>query len=169
MLVPGRAIFRYTAEELAGGRPSDLRVGLREGAGWLLLEGTANTADSTIVAQLPRLGVMGLLPGVCTTCTPCAPETCRITTDNETMPMVAGKCLDLPNGCKKCVATCDNDGDGFCPGDPETASGATTAPTTIPHATRRRPRCVATASTTTATAGSTTAVKPAPATPAAPG
>jgi hypothetical protein len=120
MFVPARAIFRYTAEELAGGRPSDLRIGLREGAGWLLLEGTANTTNTTIVADLPRLGLVGLLPGVCTACTPCAPETCQIATQNEMMPMVAGKCLDLPNGCKKCVATCDNDGDGFCPGDPET-------------------------------------------------
>jgi hypothetical protein len=118
LLVPAKAIFRYTAEELAGGRPADLRVGLREPSGWFLLNGTANAGDTTLVVDLPRLGVLALLPGLCQACAPCAAETCLVAPEGETMPTLAGKCLDLPNGCKKCVATCDNDGDGFCPDDP---------------------------------------------------
>ncbi len=118
LLTSARVIFKYTEQELAGGRPGDLHVGLRDGVGWSVLSGTANAGNTTIVGELPRLGLVALLPGTCSACTPCDPATCKVTPQDEMMPPIAGKCLDLPNGCKKCVATCDNDGDGFCGGDP---------------------------------------------------
>ena len=51
----------------------------------------------------------------CETACPTAEE-CRFGAD-EGVPGsgVAGRCADHGRGCKRCVPTCDLDGDGFCP------------------------------------------------------
>jgi hypothetical protein len=57
--------------------------------------------------------------GVCNTCpTSCNPDTCRFGGDGTPTSGVAGRCVDYGHqgGCSKCVQTCDQDADGFCPG-----------------------------------------------------
>ena len=49
LLIPARVFFRYTAAELAGGRPSDLRIGLRQENSWISLPEVAADASITMV------------------------------------------------------------------------------------------------------------------------
>jgi hypothetical protein len=56
--------------------------------------------------------------GLCQVCTnACDPQAlCRFGVVEGMDPGVEGKCfLFSGNGCSRCVPTCDNDGDGFCP------------------------------------------------------
>jgi hypothetical protein len=119
LLVPARVIIRYSAADLGAGQPSDLRVGLRVGDSWLALSG--NTADATntaVIARLDKLGVVGLLPGLCSVCdATCTAENCKFGVTPETPAGVAGKCFDHGMGCKRCVPMCDVDGDGYCVGE----------------------------------------------------
>lgn len=57
--------------------------------------------------------------GVCEPCPgTCTEATCRFGADMAGMGGVAGKCVAFGNGCGRCIATCDSDADGFCPGSP---------------------------------------------------
>jgi hypothetical protein len=120
LLVPGRIIFRYTTQELGAGKPVDFRIGLRDGDSWQALSSTVADATATVVmAQLTRLGVVALLPGLCDLCdATCTAENCKVGVSEADPDGEAGKCIDVGKGCKRCVPNCDMDGDGFCLGDP---------------------------------------------------
>jgi hypothetical protein len=120
LLLPARVTFKYTAAELAGGKPSDLRIGLRVEDAWQSLTPTAADAATTeIRSQLGRLGVIGLLPGLCDVCdATCDVATCKFAVTEANPAGVAGKCFTHGKGCNRCVPVCDGDGDGFCSGDP---------------------------------------------------
>jgi hypothetical protein len=120
LLVPGRILFRYTAQELGTGKPVDFRIGLRDGDSWQALSGTlADAAGSRVVASIGRLGVVALLPGLCDLCdATCTAENCRVGVSEADPDGTPGTCRDVGKGCKACVPTCDSDGDGFCVGDP---------------------------------------------------
>jgi hypothetical protein len=54
-------------------------------------------------------GLEACVEGVCTICGSCAAVDC-------TFGPTPGKCISRGRGCMICVPTCDQDGDGFCPG-----------------------------------------------------
>jgi hypothetical protein len=70
-------------------------------------------------AECPQ-GFEACIDGVCNVCPrDCDPATCRFGVKDQ-MPGsgVAGRCFPYGGGCTRCVPTCDQDGDGFCPGQP---------------------------------------------------
>ncbi|HEY0705489.1 MAG TPA: putative metal-binding motif-containing protein, partial [Polyangia bacterium] len=82
-------------------------------AHWIDLQNTqvnVAAAVQTVTADLNRLGIVGLVAGVCERCS----IECELNTSCTTMDNAPGKCIAYGTACTKCVPTCDADGDGFC-------------------------------------------------------
>jgi hypothetical protein len=63
------------------------------------------------------VGSEACVHGVCEVCgDSCDPASCRFGGDGTPGSGVAGRCASFGRGCTQCVAACDGDGDGFCPG-----------------------------------------------------
>ncbi len=109
---PAIIIFKYTSADAPNTvLANEFRIGRFDLNHWNDQAGNrVDAAKAIITADLARLGTVGLLAGLCRLCTTtCDPATCKIGNDQ-------GRCFDYGNGCKKCVALCDADGDGFCTG-----------------------------------------------------
>jgi hypothetical protein len=67
-------------------------------------------------------GLEACLNGACDVCPGgggCDPAECRFgRMPNMPMSGTPGRCASFGTGCQKCVPACDQDGDGFCPGNP---------------------------------------------------
>jgi hypothetical protein len=65
-------------------------------------------------------GFEACIAGVCAVCAnACDPGNCRFGAQGDKPGSgVAGRCQAYGRGCSRCVPACDNDADGWCPGNP---------------------------------------------------
>jgi hypothetical protein len=122
LLRAGKITRLYRASEIpTGNSEDDSRLGIYRNGQWNELPlSRPNTQVDEVSADISQLGVVGLLPGLCKVCnTTCVDGACKFGADAITgLGGVDGRCVDYGKGCRQCVPTCDNDGDGYCPGNP---------------------------------------------------
>jgi hypothetical protein len=132
----------YSASDLGGGSPQNLKIGQYLDGKWVELNETGfgatptkvDPTKMTITARIHSLAPVGLIGGLCVDCAPTTctslTDTCNYTTNGT--DSVPGKCVAVAPGttCFTCRPTCDNDNDGYCTpndcddGDPTKNPGA---------------------------------------------